>query len=140
MGRPRAFQMRAASGKTFVRVYNPTTAEGFKSAIAEAAKPHIPFLPLEGPLELSLTFFMPRPKAHFRKNGELKPNAPEWHVSKPDRDNLDKTVMDTLKRIGMFKDDSQVCSGRIIKQYAGLGYQPGCVVCLRECGDAEVKA
>lgn len=115
--RPRAFARKFGS-KFSARVYDPGTAEGWKSAIAVAAKPFLPTEPLAGPLRVDVTFIFPRPKSHFRSTGELKQTAPDWHTSRGDRDNLDKAVLDCLTQLGMWKDDGQVCSGTIRKHYA----------------------
>lgn len=123
--RPRAFSL---AGKA--RVYNPKTAEGWKGNIAVAAQPHRPNVPHAGPVQVHLTFYFPRPKAHYRTGkhaGELKPTAPVRHIKKPDRDNLDKPVLDCLKELGFYRDDSQVF-GAISKYYAGprdICSQPG---------------
>lgn len=109
MGRPRAF---ARGGHA--RVYNPATAEGWKSAVAAAAHAHLPVEPLEGPLRIDIDFHLPRPKRLCRRRD---PEGPIPHDAKPDRDNLDKAVLDALKTIGMFRDDAQVCDGRLRKFY-----------------------
>ena len=62
------------------------------------------------PIGIILSFYMPRPKAHYGtgKNSQiLKKSAPEAHSSKPDIDNMIKFVLDSLNGI-YFKDDSQV--------------------------------
>lgn len=90
--------------------------------------------PWQGPLCVNLTFYFPRPKNHFRSNGTLKPSAPVWHTSKPDRDNADKKCLDTLTNLGIWGDDKQVCDGRIRKLYvlnSGIG-QPGCSIEIKE--------
>jgi crossover junction endodeoxyribonuclease RusA len=127
--RPRAF-----SRGGHARVYDAGTAEGWKSQIAIAAKPFIPSEPLTMPLRVNLTFYMPRPKSHYRTGkhaGELRPDAPVWHTGKPDRDNLDKAVMDALTTLRMWGDDGQVCDGRIRKLY-DTGEGPGCLVTILE--------
>lgn len=86
----------------------------------------------EGALRVDLTFYFPRPKTHFRANGELKPIAPIWNESKPDRDNADKAVLDALTDLGIWRDDKQVCDGRIQKRYAGVSGTPGCLICIQE--------
>ena len=115
--RPRAFA-RKFGAKFSARVYDPGTAEGWKSAIAVAARPFLPAEPLKGPLRVDITFYFPRPKYHFRSNGELKPTAPEWHTGRPDRDNCEKSSADALTQLGMWEDDGQVCSGTIEKRYS----------------------
>lgn len=127
--RPRAFMNPYGQA----RVYNPKTAEGWKSQIAEAAQKFIPVQPFSGPVCLELTFYFPRPKGHFgtgKNEGKLKENAPNWHTVKPDRDNLDKPFLDCLTTLGIFRDDSQVCDGVIKKLYCPPGLQPGCNVVL----------
>ncbi len=128
-GRPRAFARRFGD-KWQARVYDPKTAEGWKGAIALAATPHVPFPPLLGPLQVDIAFAMPRPKAHFRSNGELKPNAPQWHTGRTDVDNLQKAALDALTAIGMWADDGQVCLGTISKRYCAAGCHPGAQVTI----------
>ena len=115
--RPRAFAMK---GK--ICVYNPGTAEAWKSAIAEAARPFVPETPLEGPIRVNITWYLPRPKRLCRKKDWPGPLP---HVAKPDRDNLDKAVLDALKTIGFYRDDSQVCDGVLRKRYPSIGIPPG---------------
>lgn len=86
--------------------------------------------PLQGPLCVNLTFYFPRPKGHLRTNGELKPNAPKWHTTKPDRDNSDKAVLDALTNLGIWGDDKQVCDGRIRKLYAEKTF--GCLIEIKD--------
>ena len=88
---------------------------------------------LHGPLSLSIEFRMPRPKSHYRTGahaGELKPNAPMWHTSKPDRTKLVRSTEDSLKGI-IWADDSQVCDGRVMKIYFD---PPGAAICIEERG------
>lgn len=115
--RPRAF---ARNGKA--RVYDSGTAEGFKGAIALAVRPFIPAVPAEGPVALSLVCVFPRPKSHYTKKG-LRPFSPEFHTSKPDSDNVLKAVCDALTGVGLWKDDAQVASVEVRKEY---GAAPGC--------------
>lgn len=113
--RPRAFAFHGHA-----RIYDAGTAEGWKSQVALAAKPHRPDAPINGPVKVVMRFFMPRPKNHFRSGklaGVLRANAPGWHTAKPDCDNLAKAVLDVLKTIGMFRDDSQVAWMLVSKHY-----------------------
>lgn len=140
--RPRAFAKKMGD-KFVARVYDSTTAEGWKSCIAVAARPHLPAKPLSGPLRVDIEFIMPRPKAHFGKGRNactLKADAPYWCVScgAGDRDNLDKAVLDTLTAIRFWWDDSQVCAGGIRKRYAKPGERSGAQIDVRAAFDNAV--
>lgn len=114
--RPRAFARNFGGGKWQARMYDAKTAEGWKSQIALAARGLFPYS-LSGPVRLRLDFYMPRPKAHFRSNGQIKESAPSHHTSKPDCDNLSKAVMDCLTQLGAWHDDNQVSELRVTKRY-----------------------
>jgi len=138
-GLPKA-QPRAkarAFGK-FAQVYNPKTANDWKMIIRHEAQKAWKDYPNQwlGPLCVNLTFYFPRPKNHFNSKGELKPTAPKWHTAKPDRDNLDKSVLDALTNLGIWGDDKQVCDGRVKKYYVPFGLiatgVAGCTVEIKE--------
>jgi Holliday junction resolvase RusA-like endonuclease len=127
--RPRAFAMRMPDGKYSARVFDSGTAEGWKAQVVLAAKPHAPARPLAGPVQVRIAFVFRRPNSHFRSSNpakELRGDAPTYHTSKPDSDNLAKAVLDALTQLGTFwRDDSQVCSLFAGKTY---GPNPGAVV------------
>ena len=114
--RPRAFSRGGSA-----RVYDPGTAEGWKGAIALAAREHLPTAPLQGPIRVSATLMFRRPKAHYiagKVERGLRPGAPLYHTGKPDRDNCEKAVTDCLTTLGMWRDDGQVCGGEVVKVYS----------------------
>jgi Holliday junction resolvase RusA-like endonuclease len=118
--RPKAFA-RNMGGKYVARVYTPGTAEGWKSAVAEAAK-KAGLQKFTGAVSLDLRFNFKRPKSHFRSNGRVKESAPFYHTQKPDADNCYKAVADCLTVVGAWDDDSQVADVRITKNWEiGLG-------------------
>lgn len=67
-------------------------------------------------------------------NVDDKTGLPRHPIGKPDRDNLDKAVMDALVRSGLLADDAQITDGRIRKRWATdrPGGQPGATICIRE--------
>lgn len=135
VGQPRA---RASSFRGRVRVHEVTQIKNsdgsrkphpivaFKATVRMAAAEVHRGAPLAGPLRCDLEFVLPRPKALFWKTKPM-PRVP--HVAKPDRDNLDKAVMDALKGL-VWLDDCQVCDGRIQKWIAAGDEQPHVVVTI----------
>lgn len=83
--------------------------------------------PLEGPLRVDIVAVFPRPSRMVWKR---KPMPRDYHVAKPDRDNIDKAVMDALTG-KLWVDDCQVCDGRIQKFYAAGNEEPHVVITLR---------
>lgn len=116
--RPRAF---ARGGKA--RVFDPGTAEGWKSAVAVAAHPVLVGNKFSGPLSVEIRCYFRRPKGHSTKRG-LRPNAPLWMTSKPDGDNIAKAVLDALTTLGAWGDDAQCARLVIEKRYVA----PDCPV------------
>lgn len=109
-GIPKA-QMRHRTVNTpkFKGTYDPSkdTKENFLLTVQHNA----PKEPLTGPIGLTVIFYMPRPKGHYRtgKNSAmLRDDAPEFFTSRPDVDNFCKHLMDSLNGV-FWKDDSQIC-------------------------------
>lgn len=113
---------RATIRGNHAAVYHPknTPVEDFKATCRLAASEAYSGPPLDGPLRLDVEFVFPRPKAMFWKT---KPMPRVWHTKKPDRDNVDKSLMDALSGL-LWHDDSQVCDGRIQKWTAAGDEQP----------------
>jgi Holliday junction resolvase RusA-like endonuclease len=84
-----------------------------------------------GPVKLSATFVLPRPKSHFRtgKNAsQLRDSAPPFPITKPDLLKLTRAVEDALTGI-VWRDDSQVAEQTLRKTY---GQPPGCSITVTE--------
>jgi crossover junction endodeoxyribonuclease RusA len=82
-------------------------------------------------LRVNIVFYFPRPVSHLgtgRNAGRVKPGAPDWPAVKPDRDKLERAVLDGLSAGGAWWDDCQVCTGTTIKMYADHGEATGCDV------------
>lgn len=121
-GQPRA---RACIRGKHAGVYDPGTADDWKMIVRCAAKAKWDGVPFDGPTMIACLFVFARPKSHFRKNGELKPDAPSWHTSRPDGDNLTKLIFDSITSAGILRDDCIVCSSSTEKRYASQGELPG---------------
>ncbi len=127
--RPRAFSRGGIAS-----VYDPGTAEGWKGQVAVACRELLPAQPMDMPLQLKLTFYIPRPKSHYRtgkRSKELREDAPSWCPKKPDADNYSKAIMDALTVLRMWVDDCQVVDLRARKKYEN-GNGIGCFVLISE--------
>jgi Holliday junction resolvase RusA-like endonuclease len=95
---------------------------------------------LDGPLSLRITFYMPRPKGHFRsaKQAEatgrpLRPSAPAYPTVKPDVSKLVRAVEDALTGV-VWRDDAQVVTQFAAKLY---GEPARCDVLVEPAGAQE---
>lgn len=125
---PRA---RACRRGRHVGVYDPGTADHWKGQVILAARTalHLPE-PICWPVQVDILWRFPRPKAHFRA-GALRRTAPTWHTGKPDRDNLDKAILDALVDGGILKDDAFVVAGCLAKGFCCPQESPGAFVTLQ---------
>jgi Holliday junction resolvase RusA-like endonuclease len=98
-------QPRSRKGR-YGNFYNPGTADSWKEIIQIAfltnRKPKI-----TGAVYLKIRFY-------FHKKG-IRGEQP--HTVKPDKDNLEKAVMDALTSIQIWKDDCQVYGGNTEKYW-----------------------
>ena len=83
--------------------------------------------PIKGAVTMDVEFIFPRPKSHFRANGDIKPNAPYLHSVKPDVSKLIRSTEDALSAVA-FEDDARIGQTFAIKRYAGDGELPGAVI------------
>ena len=100
------------------RTYDPSSAD--KKDFLSLIRKHAPETPINGPVCMEVQAFFDRPKSHFgtgKNSNRLKDNAPDWHTSKPDGDNVFKFVSDSMKGI-YYRDDCQIVSGTIEKHYS----------------------
>ena len=122
LGKPIAQpRQRMRNAGKFIQSYTPKAhpVTAWKQAIKVAYLANKDGKPFDkgDPIRIRINFWMPRPKAHFRANGDLKAGSPKYHVSRPDTDNLAKAVLDALQGAGAFHDDSQVAKLTATKCY-----------------------
>jgi Holliday junction resolvase RusA-like endonuclease len=89
-------------------IYTPGTANEWKAEVSRAALQAMEgaSLPIGTGVEVGLVFLMPRPKRLERRDTITLCDVP--HLAKPDIDNLEKAVLDALKKAGIYVDDAQV--------------------------------
>ena len=93
--------------------YNNKDYTDYKRVIAQTYRARHGKSLNTNPIAMKLDFFFEVPKSWSNKKKE---NA-KWHVSRPDTDNLVKSIKDALNGVA-YKDDSQVCHLQARKQYA----------------------
>ena len=108
-GRPRFVR---ATGRT----YTPTKTANYEAILAAAGGEAMEAArPLDGPLEVRVTAFMPVPTSWSRKKqrtaleGSIRPG-------RPDADNILKLAADSLNNI-VWRDDLQIAEARVSKVY-----------------------
>jgi len=110
------------TGKMFVKDSNPR-ARDWKAAVRTAARTVYDGPLLAGPLLLRVTFYLPRPKSHYRTGrhaAALRDDAPIWHTTRPDATKLLRPLEDGLTQV-LWIDDAMVACQEIEKRYTGDG-------------------
>ena len=126
-------QPRQRAGVIAGHAHNYTPAKhpvnAYKAAVQFAAcQAGLPRPLLEGPLVVSLAFYLPRPKRLMRKKD---PDGPIPHAARPDRDNLEKSTYDALNKL-VWRDDSQVYRGVVAKYYHEKDGHPRVEMVIKE--------
>ena len=118
-GRPRAAKMGA-----HVRLYTPKKTADWERSSALLARNAWCRPPSDDLCRAEIVAVFPRPKRLLRKKD---PEGRVWHGSKPDIDNVCKSVLDSLVMAGVIRDDTQVVSLFAESVYASKSEGP-CVV------------
>lgn len=148
-GKPIVFRVPAvpvatprAKATTFngrTRMYTPTSrklADGsrksngvaeFKAQLRQVAASVYHGPPLTGPVRVDCLFLFPRQASKIWKS---KPMPRYPHTTRPDRDNLDKMILDSLTGI-LWLNDWLVFAGTIEKWHAAGDEQPGVEIIVR---------
>lgn len=118
-----------------IRVYVPKTRMGpWREMIVQRALEARAGGEFSGAVRVDCLFRIARPKGHYgtgRNATTLRASAPRHHESKPDRDNLDKVVLDALTEAGLFADDCQACCGWIERRWCQPGEAPGARIVIK---------
>jgi Holliday junction resolvase RusA-like endonuclease len=90
---------------------------GWRKTVQWQAKIAMTGLPLlEGPLEVTFMFYLPRPKGHFGKHGVIKKSSPKYPIVKPDVLKLSRAAEDALTGF-CWNDDAQIVIEHLYKYY-----------------------
>lgn len=102
---------KATSVAGRARMYDPAENGKFEAQVAAIARPLFP-VPMTGPVRVTIEATFVPAQSWSKKRRAAAMGG--WHTQKPDRDNLEKAVLDGLNRIA-WADDSQVADGRTCK-------------------------
>jgi Holliday junction resolvase RusA-like endonuclease len=80
---------------------------------------------------VSITFWFPRTQAMIWKT---RPMLPAPKMTKPDIDNLCKSVLDALEDAGAYQHDSQVCELTAQKWFVQGHAEPRTGICISDSG------
>lgn len=94
-------------GKPYV--YTPENVKKAKDEIIKHLMPFKPNAPMEGAIELRVSWLFPKGTRH-RHN--------EWRITKPDTDNLEKMLKDCMTELGFWNDDAQVVKETCEKRWS----------------------
>lgn len=124
-GSKRGFPIKGKGDKVRVIVTdaNPRT-KPWQALVKDAAWEAYDGPVLQGPLDVTMTFWQPRPKWHYgtgRNAGVVKATAPAAPTGKPDVLKLARGVEDGLTGV-LYRDDSQIVTEHLYKCY---GERPG---------------
>lgn len=108
--------------------FNPSTngLKAWKAQLRIAAYKFRPQEPWTQAVRVDVEAFFPRPT--WLAN--VLPDQALPMLDRPDRDNLDKTILDTLTGLKYWADDSQVFVGKLAKYYVAAGFAPGAIVTI----------
>ncbi|MFI8890541.1 RusA family crossover junction endodeoxyribonuclease [Streptomyces paradoxus] len=119
-----------------VMVESSKKVKPWRTAVAAATeKVDFPELPY---VRVSVWFFMPRPKSHFRTgrfSHLLKAGAPLYPGKYPDLDKLCRSTLDALRMGGAYRDDAQVVKLHAWKLFVDQDEEPGALIRI---SDAEL--
>lgn len=130
--RPRAY----ARPTGHAGVYDPKTADVWKTQVVIAARRKRPRQPLQGAVHVTAEFFLPRP---LRLSRRADPDGPMLCAAKCDVDNLTKAILDCLTRDGWWRDDRQVASMLAVKWWAAKHAPSGALIKIGRIDPARLE-
>lgn len=120
---------RFARRGAFVTAYTPKKSADFEALVADAARQVMRTSPpLPGAVRVIIRAWFEPPKSWTKAEKQAAIDGRRHHTSKPDADNLAKSVLDAVNGI-IVVDDAQVVELTIAKRYAGGA---GCYVTVEE--------
>lgn len=111
---------RAGKNGKPILIENDARLPGWRLSLQEQMAKTAPPTPIDGPVAVRLTIKVPRPKSHYRANGDLKPGLSEWAASGKDADKVARAVGDAGTAL-WWRDDARIAHWDILRLYAPDG-------------------
>lgn len=110
--------LKNKQGKMFVGKMANSKATKWKQEFMYKANAHKPAKPLDCPIEITIDFTYPYLKKHTK--AEKARTFPK--TTRPDLDNLEKMVLDSLTQCGFMVDDSLVVKKHSSKMFSDSSF------------------
>lgn len=113
---------------------NKNTKPWREAVAAEAARVmrEADYALFDGPVKVTATLFFPRPKGHYRPNGQLRDTAPNFKESAPDLDKLERALGDAMTGV-VLRDDARIAWWDVSKRYVNDDTpHPGVIITVRK--------
>ena len=110
-----------------IRFFEKSKVRSARETLIALLRKHVPPEPLSGPVAVGITWAFPYRKSE--KKGVVNAGVAIPHTSRPDLDNLEKLLLDTMTRMQFWGDDSQVYRKVTAKYWSAT---PGIAVAVCE--------
>lgn len=104
-------------------IYDSAELHAIKAKLRGHLVKYVPDKPITGPVRLLVKWCYPA-------TGKHKPGT--WKTTKPDTDNMQKALLDSMTKLGFWKDDAQVASQIVEKFWSDV---PGIFVYITQLED-----
>lgn len=119
-GRHRTRIAKSKTGKAFVHQYAPAETVEYENLVRMAARAAMGGAPLMlRPVRVDIDIRVSVPASWSKKKRGLALCGEVMPTGKPDRDNVEKAILDGMNGI-VFRGDAQACAGEVMKQYAEI--------------------
>lgn len=114
----KARAIRSPDGRSWIgQIYKSPALRDLEAKYISLLRPYAPPKPWSCPIFLSTIWYFSGPSSGI--------TSQRWKTTKPDTDNLVKTLKDCLVRAGFFKDDALVSRESIAKFFVSPNQQHG---------------
>jgi Holliday junction resolvase RusA-like endonuclease len=101
---------------------NDRALKSWRQELVDAMQRCKPAKPLDGPVAVNILLYVPRPRAHYRTDGTLKPNAPALPAAGRDIDKVARAIFDAGQIACWWVNDARVTDLHMRRRYDdGIG-------------------